>query len=120
MDCKSNLTLGALSRSRLERLPFWCDSSFNARTNTFGRMIVRFSRVYFQIHHLGSAIAKLRGIRTISLVRRPEVIDELKAAGPDVVLMDEPAAVEDAVCKKGRFGWRLIQWAVMQQQRSFN
>ena len=34
------------------------------------------------------AIAKLRGVRTISLVRRPELIDELKAAGADVVLID--------------------------------
>ncbi len=42
------------------------------------------------------AIAKLRGIRTISLVRRPELIDELKTAGADVVLLDEPAAVEEA------------------------
>jgi NADPH:quinone reductase-like Zn-dependent oxidoreductase len=49
-----------------------------------------------------SAIAKLRGIRTISLVRRPELIDELKAAGADVVLMDDPAAIEEAmriICK---------------------
>jgi NADPH:quinone reductase-like Zn-dependent oxidoreductase len=30
------------------------------------------------------AIAKLRGIRTISLVRRRELIDELKAAGADL------------------------------------
>ena len=42
------------------------------------------------------AIAKLRGIRTISLVRRPELIDELKTAGADVVLVDEPDAVEEA------------------------
>jgi Alcohol dehydrogenase GroES-like domain len=31
------------------------------------------------------AIAKLRGVRTISLVRRHELIDELKAAGADLV-----------------------------------
>jgi len=42
------------------------------------------------------AIAKRRGIRTISLVRRPELIDELEAAGADLVLLDEPAAVEKA------------------------
>jgi len=42
------------------------------------------------------AIAKLRGIRTISLVRRRELIDELKAAGADVVLTDEPATVAEA------------------------
>src|SRR5258708_30251585 len=33
-----------------------------------------------------SAIAKQRGMRTISFVRRPELIDELRAAGADVVL----------------------------------
>src|ERR1700731_2931577 len=37
-----------------------------------------------------SAIAKQRGIQTISFVRRPELIDELKAAGADVVLLNEP------------------------------
>src|SRR5260370_18006807 len=42
------------------------------------------------------AIAKQRGIRTISLVRRPELIGELKAAGADLVLVDEPVAVEKA------------------------
>src|SRR5246500_3941265 len=53
------------------------------------------------------AIAKLRGVRTISLVRRPELIDELKAAGADVVLMDEPAAVEEAVRVIGKGSVRL-------------
>jgi trans-2-enoyl-CoA reductase len=36
------------------------------------------------------AIAKARGLRTVNLVRRPELIDELKAAGGDVVLVDGP------------------------------
>ena len=54
-----------------------------------------------------SAIAKLRGIRTISLVRRPELIDELKAAGADVVLMDEPVAIEEAVSIVGKGSVRL-------------
>ena len=54
-----------------------------------------------------SAIAKLRGIRTISLVRRPELIDELKAAGADVVLMDEPVAIEEAVSIVGKGPVRL-------------
>src|SRR5579863_3198399 len=53
------------------------------------------------------AIARLRGIRTISLVRRPELIDELKAAGADVVLMDEPAAIEEAVRIIGKGSVRL-------------
>ena len=54
-----------------------------------------------------SAIAKRRGIRTISLVRRPELMDELKAAGADVVLMDEPAAIEKAVHIVGKGSVRL-------------
>ena len=53
------------------------------------------------------AIAKLRGIRTISLVRRRELIDELKAAGADVVLMDEPATVEEAARVIGKGSVRL-------------
>jgi len=67
------------------------------------------------------AIAKLRGIRTVSLVRRRELIDELKAAGADLVLMDEPAAIEDAarVIGNGSVGWWLIQWVVMRRQGSF-
>ena len=54
-----------------------------------------------------SAIAKLRGIRTISFVRRPELIDELKAAGADVVLLDEPAGIEEAVRVIGKGSVRL-------------
>lgn len=54
-----------------------------------------------------SAIAKQRGIRTISFVRRPELIDELKAAGADVVLRDEPAGVEEAVRVIGKGSVRL-------------
>jgi hypothetical protein len=58
------------------------------------------------------AIAKLRGIRTISLVRRRELIDELKAAGADLVLMaNRPQSRRRrALSAKVRFGWRLIQW----------
>ena len=35
-------------------------------------------------------IAKGRGYRTVNLVRRPELVDELKALGGDVVLVDGP------------------------------
>lgn len=35
-------------------------------------------------------IARKRGYRTVNLVRRPELIDELKALGGDVVLVDGP------------------------------
>jgi len=38
------------------------------------------------------AFAKKRGLRTINLVRRPELVEELKAAGGDVVLVDGPDA----------------------------
>ena len=58
------------------------------------------------------AIAKLRGIRTISLVRRPELIDELKAAGADVVLMDGPSVVEEASRVIGKGSVRLAVDAV--------
>src|SRR5246127_4288152 len=53
------------------------------------------------------AIAKLRGIRTISLVRRRGLIHELKAAGADLVLVDEPAAVEEAARVIGKGSVRL-------------
>jgi NADPH:quinone reductase-like Zn-dependent oxidoreductase len=38
------------------------------------------------------AFARERGIRTVNLVRRPELIDELTAAGGDIVLVDSPDA----------------------------
>ena len=38
------------------------------------------------------AFARERGIRTVNLVRRPELIDELIAAGGDLVLLDTPEA----------------------------
>jgi NADPH:quinone reductase-like Zn-dependent oxidoreductase len=36
------------------------------------------------------AFAKARGFKTINLVRRPELIDELKALGGDLVIVDAP------------------------------
>jgi NADPH:quinone reductase-like Zn-dependent oxidoreductase len=36
------------------------------------------------------AFAKARGFNTINLVRRPELIDELKALGGDLVIVDSP------------------------------
>src|SRR5271165_6975238 len=53
------------------------------------------------------AIAKQRGIRTISLVRRPELIGELEAAGADLALVDEPVAVEKAAREVGEGSVRL-------------
>jgi Alcohol dehydrogenase GroES-like domain len=40
------------------------------------------------VGHSVIAFAKVRGLRTVSLVRRPELIDGLVAAGGDVVLVD--------------------------------
>jgi NADPH:quinone reductase-like Zn-dependent oxidoreductase len=40
------------------------------------------------------AFAKFRGLRVISLVRRPELVDELVAAGADVSLVDGPNVAE--------------------------
>src|SRR5260370_3795090 len=42
------------------------------------------------------AIAKKRGFRTINVVRRRELIDEIKQAGGDIVLDDDPASVSAA------------------------
>jgi NADPH:quinone reductase-like Zn-dependent oxidoreductase len=48
----------------------------NAGTSGVGRAVI--------------AIAKSRGLRTVTLVRRPEAVDELRAYGGDVVLADGP------------------------------
>jgi NADPH:quinone reductase-like Zn-dependent oxidoreductase len=40
------------------------------------------------------AFAKACGFKTINLVRRPELIDELKALGGDLVIMDGPEGLE--------------------------
>lgn len=39
-------------------------------------------------------IAKARGLKTINVVRRPELIPELKAIGGDVVVVDEDGALD--------------------------
>jgi NADPH:quinone reductase-like Zn-dependent oxidoreductase len=59
------------------------------------------------------AIAKRRGLRTISLVRRRELIDELEAAGGDVALVDEPDAVKDAARIVGKGAVRLAVYSVI-------
>ncbi len=41
-------------------------------------------------------IAKKRGIRTVNLVRRPELIDELKSLGADAVFLDSDEGVAEA------------------------
>src|SRR6476646_7362590 len=40
---------------------------------------------------------RARSLRTINFVRRQELLKELKAAGGDIVLVDEPGAVEEAL-----------------------
>jgi trans-2-enoyl-CoA reductase len=47
------------------------------------------------------AIAKSIGLKTVSLVRRPELIDELTAAGADVVLLDDDNAREQIKVRTG-------------------
>jgi NADPH:quinone reductase-like Zn-dependent oxidoreductase len=47
------------------------------------------------------ALAKKRGLRTINFVRRRELIKELEEAGGDVVLVDEPGAIEKAKAAAG-------------------
>src|ERR1700736_3841148 len=40
------------------------------------------------------AFAKMRGLKTVSIVRRPELVAELKAIGGDVVVVDSPDVSE--------------------------
>lgn len=53
------------------------------------------------------AFAKLRGLRTINLVRRAEVIPELKTAGGDLVLVDDENAASSIAEAVGKDGIRL-------------
>ncbi|MEI6350111.1 MAG: 2-enoyl thioester reductase domain-containing protein [Verrucomicrobiota bacterium] len=48
------------------------------------------------------AIAKKLGLRTVNLVRRPELIDELTAAGADVVVLDDETANDQIKAKTER------------------
>ena len=48
------------------------------------------------------AIAKKLGLRTVNLVRRPELIEELTAAGGDVVLLDDANANEEIKTRTDR------------------
>ncbi|WP_123027359.1 zinc-dependent alcohol dehydrogenase family protein [Mycolicibacterium stellerae] len=41
------------------------------------------------------ALAHHRGLRTVNLVRRPDLADELTAAGADLVLLDEPGVAAE-------------------------
>lgn len=48
------------------------------------------------------AIAKTLGLRTVNLVRRPELIEELTAAGGDVVILDDENANEQIKLRTDR------------------
>lgn len=41
------------------------------------------------------AFARARGLRTVNLVRRPEAVEELTAAGADIVVVDGPEAADE-------------------------
>ncbi|TFW18692.1 zinc-dependent alcohol dehydrogenase family protein [Duganella callida] len=47
------------------------------------------------------AMAKARGLRSINLVRQSRQIDEIKAAGGDIVLLDQPGAAAQAAAQIG-------------------
>ncbi|BAN28249.1 alcohol dehydrogenase catalytic domain-containing protein [Caballeronia insecticola] len=70
----------------------------NAANSSVGRSII--------------PLAKARGVRTICVVRRPELIAEMKALGADVALVDGPdlpqrVAIEsDKAPHRARTGWR--------------
>ncbi len=53
------------------------------------------------------ALARKRGLRTVNFVRRPELVKELEEAGADVVLVDEPGAVDKARAAVGQGNVRL-------------
>ncbi|GIF47154.1 NADPH:quinone reductase-like Zn-dependent oxidoreductase [Asanoa ferruginea] len=53
------------------------------------------------------ALAKHRGFRTVSIVRRPEVVDELVAAGADAVVVDGPDTVAQMSAAVGQAPVRL-------------
>jgi NADPH:quinone reductase-like Zn-dependent oxidoreductase len=56
-----------------------------------------------------TALARHRGLHTISLVRRPELVEELTGLGAGVVLLDTPEVLADI---RNRFGNNLIRLGV--------
>jgi NADPH:quinone reductase-like Zn-dependent oxidoreductase len=53
------------------------------------------------------AFAKARGLRTVNIVRRPELVADLQAAGGDVVLVDGPEMTQEIKKAVGSEGIRL-------------
>jgi NADPH:quinone reductase-like Zn-dependent oxidoreductase len=55
-----------------------------------------------------AALAKLRGVKTLNVVRRPESVDEVRAAGGDVVLVSGPDLELDIAGALGGNGLSLV------------
>jgi trans-2-enoyl-CoA reductase len=70
----------------------------NAANSAVGRAVIQLARV--------------KGLRTVNFVRRPEVIDELKALGADVVVLDEGDPREEIATATARAPLRLALNAV--------
>jgi hypothetical protein len=65
------------------------------------------------------AFGKARGYRIISMVRRPDVVAELEAAGSEVVLVDDEAAPDRIATAVGdeRSTWRSTGSAALRTAR---
>jgi NADPH:quinone reductase-like Zn-dependent oxidoreductase len=53
------------------------------------------------------AFAKARGLKTVNIVRRPELVPELKAIGGDVVVIDSPDVSKEIKAAVGQADLRL-------------
>jgi NADPH:quinone reductase-like Zn-dependent oxidoreductase len=53
------------------------------------------------------AFAKTRGLKTVNIVRRPELVAELKAIGADVVVVDSPDVAKEIKAAVGQAELRL-------------
>jgi NADPH:quinone reductase-like Zn-dependent oxidoreductase len=53
------------------------------------------------------AFAKARGLKTVNIVRRPELVAELKAIGANVVVVDSPDVTKDIKAVVGKDELRL-------------
>src|SRR5271155_590968 len=65
----------------------------NAANSAVGRWVIAF--------------AKARGLKTVNIVRRPELVPELKAIGGDVVVVDSPDASKEIKAAVGQADLRL-------------
>jgi NADPH:quinone reductase-like Zn-dependent oxidoreductase len=64
------------------------------------------------------ALAKSRGLRTVNIVRRPELVDELETIGGDVVVVDSPDVSERIKAAVGQAELRLALDGVSGQATS--